>query len=113
MQYFYGLREIGRDSFSAQRVTNECNKLWRRPCAGFARHRRRDRAREERRHGRAGRANELATFDKRQSKIVELRFFGGLSLEETAETMKISTRMVQRKWSLARAWLYRELSRGV
>jgi RNA polymerase sigma-70 factor, ECF subfamily len=56
--------------------------------------------------------NELATFDERQGKIVELRFFGGLSLEETAETLKISTRTVQREWSLAQAWLYRELSRG-
>ena len=54
--------------------------------------------------------NELATFDERQSKIVELRFFGGLSLEETAEALKISTRTVQREWSLAQAWLYRELS---
>jgi RNA polymerase sigma factor (TIGR02999 family) len=56
--------------------------------------------------------NELATFDERQSKIVELRFFGGLSLEETAEALKISTRTVQREWSLAQAWLYRELSNG-
>jgi RNA polymerase sigma-70 factor, ECF subfamily len=56
--------------------------------------------------------NELATFDERQGKIVELRFFGGLSLEETAEALKISTRTVQREWSLAQAWLYRELSRG-
>ncbi|HEY6400307.1 MAG TPA: sigma-70 family RNA polymerase sigma factor [Blastocatellia bacterium] len=57
--------------------------------------------------------NELATFDERQSKIVELRFFGGLSLEETAEALKISARTVQREWSLAQAWLYRELSREV
>jgi len=56
--------------------------------------------------------NELATFDERQSKIVELRFFGGLSLEETAEALKISARTVQREWSLAQAWLYRELIRG-
>jgi len=56
--------------------------------------------------------NELATFDERQSKIVELRFFGGLSLEETAEALKISARQVQREWSMAQAWLYRELSRG-
>jgi RNA polymerase sigma factor (TIGR02999 family) len=55
--------------------------------------------------------DELATFDERQSKIVELRFFGGLSLEETAEALKISTGAVQREWSLAQAWLYRELSR--
>jgi RNA polymerase sigma factor (TIGR02999 family) len=56
--------------------------------------------------------NELATFDERQSKIIEMRFFGGLSLEETAEALKISARTVQREWSLAQAWLYRELSRG-
>jgi RNA polymerase sigma-70 factor, ECF subfamily len=56
--------------------------------------------------------NELATFDERQSRIVELRFFGGLSLEETAEALKISPRTVQREWSLAQAWLYRELRRG-
>jgi RNA polymerase sigma factor (TIGR02999 family) len=56
--------------------------------------------------------NELATFDERQSKIVELRFFGGLSLEETAEALKISARTVQREWSVAQAWLYRELNRG-
>jgi RNA polymerase sigma-70 factor, ECF subfamily len=56
--------------------------------------------------------NELATLDERLSKIVEMRFFGGLSLEETAESLKISTRAVQREWSLAQAWLYRELSRG-
>ena len=54
--------------------------------------------------------NEMAKFDERQSKIVEMRFFGGLSLEETAEALKISTRTVQREWSLAQAWLYRELS---
>ncbi|MGH9842566.1 MAG: sigma-70 family RNA polymerase sigma factor [Blastocatellia bacterium] len=57
--------------------------------------------------------NELATFDERQSRIVELRFFGGLSLEETAEALKISPRTVQREWSLAQAWLYRELGGGV
>ena len=56
--------------------------------------------------------NELATFDERQSKIVELRFFGGLSLEETGAALKISPRTVQREWSLAQAWLYRELSQG-
>jgi RNA polymerase sigma factor (TIGR02999 family) len=56
--------------------------------------------------------NELARFDERQSKIVELRFFGGLSLEETADALKISGRTVQREWSMAQAWLYRELNRG-
>jgi len=56
--------------------------------------------------------NELVTFDERLGKIVELRFFGGLSLEETAEALKISPRTVQREWSMAQAWLYRELSPG-
>ena len=56
--------------------------------------------------------NELATFDERQSKIIELRFFGGLSLEETAEALKISARTVQREWSMVQAWLYRELKRA-
>ena len=54
--------------------------------------------------------NELATFDERRSKIVELRFFGGLSMEEVAEALQISRRTAQREWSLAQAWLYRELS---
>src|SRR5262249_15181345 len=58
--------------------------------------------------------DKLATFDERKSQIVELRFFGGLSEEETAEVLKISVRTVQREWSLARAWLFRELgSAGV
>src|SRR5262249_981374 len=56
--------------------------------------------------------NELATLDEGLGKIVELRFFGGLSLEETAEALKISARTVQREWSWAQAWLYRELNRG-
>ena len=52
----------------------------------------------------------LAAIDPRKSRIVELRFFGGLSVEETAEVLKISPRTVMREWSLAQAWLYRELS---
>ena len=52
----------------------------------------------------------LAVFDARQSKIVELRYFGGLSLEETALVIGVSTRTVKREWTLARAWLRRELS---
>jgi RNA polymerase sigma factor (TIGR02999 family) len=52
----------------------------------------------------------LARLNPRQSQIVELRYFGGLSEEEIAETLEISTRTVRRDWSLARAWLYRELS---
>jgi RNA polymerase sigma factor (TIGR02999 family) len=53
---------------------------------------------------------ELAKLNARQSQIVELRYFGGLSEEEIAETLKISTRTVRRDWSIARAWLYRKLS---
>lgn len=53
--------------------------------------------------------NTLAEVDPRKSKIVELRFFGGLSVEETAEVLKISPRTVMREWSLAQAWLYREM----
>ena len=51
----------------------------------------------------------LAAIDERKSRIVELRFFGGLSVEETAEVLKISPRTVMREWNLAQAWLYREL----
>jgi RNA polymerase sigma factor (TIGR02999 family) len=51
----------------------------------------------------------LETLDPRQSRVVELRFFGGLSLEETAEVLKVSVGTVRRDWSLAQAWLYREL----
>jgi RNA polymerase sigma factor (TIGR02999 family) len=54
----------------------------------------------------------LATIDARKSRIIELRFFGGLSVEETAEVLKISPRTVMRDWSLAQAWLFRELSGG-
>lgn len=53
---------------------------------------------------------ELAKFDERKSKIVELKFFGGLSVEETAEVMKIAPITVMREWQKAKAWLYRELS---
>ncbi|MGH9844910.1 MAG: sigma-70 family RNA polymerase sigma factor [Blastocatellia bacterium] len=56
--------------------------------------------------------NTLAGMDARKSRIVELRFFGGLSVEETAEALKISPRTVKREWALAQAWLYRELSKG-
>jgi len=54
----------------------------------------------------------LAEFDPRQSRVVELRFFAGLSLEETSEVMGIATATVQRDWTAARAWLHREISRG-
>jgi RNA polymerase sigma-70 factor (ECF subfamily) len=52
----------------------------------------------------------LAEVDGRKSKVVELKFFGGLSIEETAEVLKVSTETVVRDWRLARAWLLRELS---
>jgi RNA polymerase sigma-70 factor (ECF subfamily) len=51
----------------------------------------------------------LAEMDPRKSRIVELRFFGGLSVEETAAVLQISDRTVLREWNLARAWLYREI----
>jgi RNA polymerase sigma factor (TIGR02999 family) len=54
----------------------------------------------------------LEALDPRKAKIVELRFFGGLSTEETAEFLKISTRTVEREWSLAQAWLLRELRKA-
>jgi RNA polymerase sigma factor (TIGR02999 family) len=53
----------------------------------------------------------LAARDRRKSQVVELRFFGGLSVEETALTLGVSPSTVLRDWSLAQAWLYRELSR--
>lgn len=52
----------------------------------------------------------LAKIDQRKSHMVELRFFGGLSVEETAEVLKVSPRTVMSDWSLAKAWLLRELS---
>ena len=54
----------------------------------------------------------LTAFDARKGRIVELRFFGGLSVEETAEVLKVSPRTVMRDWSLAQAWLYRQLRGG-
>jgi RNA polymerase sigma factor (TIGR02999 family) len=55
--------------------------------------------------------NSLATLDPRQARIVELRFFGGLSIEETAEILEISPATVKREWATARLWLQREMSR--
>jgi RNA polymerase sigma factor (TIGR02999 family) len=54
--------------------------------------------------------NVLAKLDPRKAKVVEMRFFGGLSVEETAEVLKISPQSVMRDWKLARVWLLRELS---
>jgi RNA polymerase sigma-70 factor (ECF subfamily) len=53
--------------------------------------------------------NELSRVDQRKVQIVEMRYFGGLSVEETAEVMKTSPRTVMRDWNAAKAWLYREL----
>ena len=53
---------------------------------------------------------ELARLDPQQSRIVELRFFGGLSIEETAEVLGLSAATVKRHWSTARVWLHREMS---
>jgi len=54
--------------------------------------------------------NALAEVDPRKSRIVELRFFGGLSVKETAEVVKVSSDTVMREWKIARAWLLSELS---
>src|SRR5712691_6945495 len=54
----------------------------------------------------------LAVVDLRKSKVVELRFFGGLSVEETAEVLKVSPDTVHRDWRLSKAWLKREMSNG-
>jgi RNA polymerase sigma factor (TIGR02999 family) len=53
----------------------------------------------------------LAAVDPRKSSVVEMRFFGGLSVEETAEVLKVSVETVMRDWRLARVWLRRELQR--
>ncbi len=54
--------------------------------------------------------NNLAALDQRKSQVVELRFFGGLTVEETAEVLKVSSETVLRDWRLAKDWLVRELS---
>ena len=54
----------------------------------------------------------LAGIDPQQSQIVELRFFSGLSVEETAQVLDVSERTIKRDWNVAKAWLRRELSRG-
>ena len=54
----------------------------------------------------------LADLDPRQCQIVELRFFGGLSIEETAEAVKISPATVKREWATARLWLHHEMTGG-
>jgi RNA polymerase sigma factor (sigma-70 family) len=54
--------------------------------------------------------NTLESLDSRKSQIIELRFFGGLTIEETAEALKISTKTVAREWRSAKAWLYQEMT---
>ena len=54
----------------------------------------------------------LASLDPRKGQIIEMRFFGGLSVEETAEALDVSPATVRRDWSIAKLWLYRELSGG-
>ncbi len=55
--------------------------------------------------------NELATFDERKARIVELKFFGGLSVEETAEVIGVSEVTIMREWQKAKAWLYLQLNK--
>jgi RNA polymerase sigma factor (sigma-70 family) len=54
----------------------------------------------------------LADIDPRKSRVVEMRFFGGMSIKEVAEVLNISQETVQRDWRLAKAWLLRELGEG-
>jgi RNA polymerase sigma factor (TIGR02999 family) len=56
--------------------------------------------------------DQLSHLDARQSRIVELRFFAGLSIEETAEVMNLSAATIKREWNTARAWLFREMTRN-
>jgi RNA polymerase sigma factor (TIGR02999 family) len=56
--------------------------------------------------------NDLAAIDPRKSRMVELRYFGGLSVEETAEVLEVSPVTVMREWRAAKAWLLREMTRG-
>jgi len=58
-----------------------------------------------------GALDELSRLDSRQGRVVELRFFAGLSIEETAEVMNLSPASIKREWNTARAWLFREMTR--
>jgi len=55
--------------------------------------------------------NKLAEVDPRQSRVIELRFFGGLSIEDTAVVLDISPATVKREWTMARVWLHREMGK--
>jgi RNA polymerase sigma factor (TIGR02999 family) len=59
-----------------------------------------------------GALDRLSDLDARQGRIVELRFFAGLSIEETAEVMSLSPASIKREWNTARAWLFREMTRN-
>jgi RNA polymerase sigma factor (TIGR02999 family) len=55
--------------------------------------------------------NKLTTFDERQARVVELRYFSGLSIDETAEVLNVSNVTVRRDWNLAKAWLHQEIAK--
>ncbi len=55
--------------------------------------------------------NKLATFDERQAKVVELRYFSGLSIDETAEVLNVSNVTIRRDWNMAKAWLLQEITK--
>ncbi len=55
--------------------------------------------------------NKLAQFDERQAKVVELRYFSGLSIDETAEVLDVSNVTVRRDWNMAKAWLHQEITK--
>ncbi len=59
-----------------------------------------------------GALSNLAILDPRQAKLVELRFFGGLSVEEAAHVLGVSTRTIKREWAVAKLWLLREMKQG-
>jgi DNA-directed RNA polymerase specialized sigma24 family protein len=90
-----------------------CARLMRQILVDFARSRRR-----LKRGGEAPQVsldealNALAELEPRKSRVVELRFFGGLSVEETAEVLSVSEETILRDWRLAKAWLLREMSEG-
>jgi len=59
-----------------------------------------------------GALSRLATLDSQQGRIVELRFFGGLTIEETAEVLRVSPATIKREWTTAKAWLHCALTKG-
>ena len=90
-----------------------CAKLMRQILTDFARSRLSGRRGAEAQHLSLDEAlDRLAAVDPRKSQVVELRFFGGLSVEETADVLKVSTETVKRDWRLAKSWLVRELTPG-